>query len=192
MKKSSGLDYSKSVINADGSISTPYITNQNNPAIKAYVKAVQKGMPKDYVFPKLSTLESEAVAPSYPHEKLLQALYFAWDLFERSQMPMFLIGPTAASVLQKKDLDGDTIYIGVRQNAWNGGAKRTLDSVAMPQEEKSHRAMYLFDGVRIIVTVFPDTECILSPDQVVYHQEVFYLPNTYRKFMDTYGRDAWK
>lgn len=133
-------------------------------------------------------INPEAVVISdYSHDQLLQALYWIFDAFERPAMPFFVIGDTAKSVLEHKELTGDKITVGVRDMIWLSGAKSIFDTYIQPKEVDGDKYTYIADnGVPVEVHVFKDDVCISSPDSKMYYNEVFQLPNPYSRFEEVY------
>jgi hypothetical protein len=134
-----------------------------------------------------TTSSSTKKSEDFSHDQLLQALYWVHDLFDRANMPFFLVYNTAESVLQKKQLEGDSVQVGVRLLEWNSGAKTIIDTFAQPDMKESEEATYIYNGVPVVVHVYTDDRCITSPDTVIYNAEYFKLPNPYRRFMEVFG-----
>lgn len=129
----------------------------------------------------------QSARPQYSHDQLLQALYWIFDAFERSNMNFFLIYSTAESVLEQKDLEGDKITVGVRDMIWASGARQIFETYVQYVEKVDNKLTYTADnGVPVEVTVFRDDECIMSPDVKMYHSEAFHLPNPYSRFLEVY------
>jgi hypothetical protein len=123
-----------------------------------------------------------------PAEKLLAALYYIWDAFERANMPFFLVYQTARDVMLNHDLTGSKVEVGVRGVEWISGAKRVFDNFAgEPLEETPEKATYMHVGVPIVVHVYQkDDECIVQTDMVRYRYEEFKVPNPYQRFLEVY------
>lgn len=124
---------------------------------------------------------------AFTHNQLLKALYWAHDLFDRANMAFFLVYNTAEDVLQKKQLEGDNVQVGVRLLEWNSGAKVIIDTFAQPTSKDTDTATFVYEGVPVVVHVYTDDPCITSPDTVIYHAEYFKLPNPYKRFMEVFG-----
>jgi len=209
-KKSSGLDYSKTEVIADGVTKTPYITDQDNPQVKEYVEAVEKGtvppsqvsgtpLPfaessiKYHVYRKLDESVNRCECEKGKDHQdidsplLLNALYWIFDAFERSNMTFFLTYSTAESVLEQKDLEGDKITVGIRDMIWQSGARQIFDTYVQYKDKEDNKLTYIADnGVPVELTIFSDDECIMSPDTKMYHSEAFQLPNPYSRFLEVY------
>lgn len=123
------------------------------------------------------------------HERLLEALYWIWDAMERGNMNFFVIGDTADSVINNKDLSGTKITVGVRRLEWNSGAKRIVDAFATPLTETDDKVTYEYEGVPVELYLFDDDPSITSPNQIIYHSEYFKFPNPYSKFQEVF---QWK
>ena len=137
-----------------------------------------------------STLPSTK-KPEYTYDQLLQALYWIWDGFDRALMPMFLVYDTAESVLGKRLPEGNTIFVGVRNNEWTAGARTILYNFTGDPIEKTptHEVFKNpFNGVLINVYRFNDDPCILNTQTVMYEREYFQLPNTYEQFIERFGQ----
>lgn len=120
-------------------------------------------------------------------DRLIQALYWIWDGFGRTAMPMFLVHQTAKDVIANHDLKGDKVEVGVRRTEWLSGNKGILDIFAQPLFEDVNKAQYEFEGVPIIVHVYDDDDCIMNLDHKLYRHETFKLPNPYNRFEQLYG-----
>lgn len=123
----------------------------------------------------------------FSHEELIKALYWTFDVFDRANMNHFLVYKTAEDVLQKKHLEGNGIYIGVRLNEWLSGSKNIVDSFAQPVEETEDYIKYEFEKIPVYLYIFDDDPCIVSLNQIMYEREYFKLPNPYSGFMDRFG-----
>lgn len=122
-----------------------------------------------------------------PH-RLLAALYYIWDAFERSSLPFFLVKETAESVMKQHDLKGDKIDVGVRDMEWRGGSERIFKTFMGEAEiETDSEAIYTFEGVPIVVHIYPDHECLRQTDNILYKNEDFRVPNPYSQFKQLYG-----
>lgn len=126
---------------------------------------------------------------SFTHDELIDALYFAWDGFDRSNMKWFLVGETAKRAKMQRDLTGDGVDIGVRANEWRGGAERVFTTVMPdPLEESDSLVLYEHNGVPIRLHIYePDDECIVATDSIMYRNEQFALPNPLERFEELYG-----
>ena len=123
----------------------------------------------------------------FAHDQLLQALYWAFDFMDRAMINFYLVGSTAESVKNQKDLFGDKINIAVRKNEWASGAKNIADAFAVPLKEAPTKVEYEYQGVPIILHVLEDNEMLTSADSILYASEVFRLPNPYDKFVEEFS-----
>lgn len=107
-------------------------------------------------------------------------------------MGMFLVYNTAEDVLQHKQLQGDGVHVGVRKMEWTTGSKPILDAfLNAPIEVTEKYSKYIYEGVPVYIHIFDEDQCIKSTNQVMYENEYFMLPNTYKQFMDRFGA-SWK
>lgn len=140
-------------------------------------------------------IEGNKIVYSYPPDKLMQALFWIWDAFERTNMGMFLVYETAECVLQNKDMTGDKITVGVRDLEWISGSTTILKAftgnpveISINTEENRFEVFKSpFNEVPVYVYIFKAHPCITNTNQVFYRNEYFMLPNTYKEFINTYG-----
>ena len=118
----------------------------------------------------------------FTHDQLLQALYWVFDFMDRAMINFYLVGSTAESVKNQKDLFGDKINIAIRKNEWISGARNIADAFATPLKETETKVEYEYQGVPVIMYVLEDNEMLTSSDSILYASEVFRLPNPYEKF----------
>lgn len=141
---------------------------------------------------KTKTEELSTEISTYPHQSLLDALYFIWDAAERGQLQIFLVGDTAKQVINGGDLSGDYIAVGVRKNEWNSGQGRITQeflSHEIPHgkiEFDDEREVYIYNEVPIEVKLYDENPCLTSFDIVYYGYETFNLPNPYKTFVEKY------
>ena len=130
------------------------------------------------------------IKPVFAYDKLLQALYWIWDAFDRANMGMFLVYGTAESVFENKLPDGNKITVGVRLNEWNSGSTPILKAfTGEPLEvtEKYVRFKNPFNNVPIYLYIFKDDPCIINTQEILYEREYFKVPNTYKRFIEVFG-----
>jgi len=119
----------------------------------------------------------------YTHQKMLQALYWIWDGFDRALMKMFVVGKTYDSVKNNKDLEGDKIEVGVRKLEWDSGSKNILDAfVGQPTSSSEDSVTYDYNGIPVIVHIYPEDTSITSLDTKMYFGENFCMPTPYSRF----------
>lgn len=128
----------------------------------------------------------------FPHDKLMQALYWIWDAFDRSAMGMFLVYGTAQSCMKNTDMIGDRITVGVRKNEWFSGSKPIL--MAFTGEPIELGVNYVvfknpFNTVPVYVYIYSEDESIVSTGQILYENEYFKVPNTYERFVKVFGEN---
>jgi hypothetical protein len=121
----------------------------------------------------------------------MKALYWAWDGFDRCAINFLVIYDTAESVMKRKDLKGDGVYIGVRKLDWEGTSRRVFDAFAgAPNEVTEERETYLVDGIPVYIYSFDEDLCLRNPDIVLYEKENFNVPNPYSRFLELYGNSS--
>lgn len=126
----------------------------------------------------------------FPFDKLMQALYWVWDAFERSSVGMFLVYGTAEVVLQNKLMEGDRITVGVRGNEWRSGSIPILKAFTGEPVETTEKYVVFknpLNDVPVYVYIFHEDPCILNTQDVLYEREYFKLPNTYKQFIEVFG-----
>lgn len=162
----------------------PY-TDQENPVVKEYVQAVERGLQKE-IDENIQSAPMPPLGEVAPHEQLLKALYWVYDFMDRALINFFLVGKTAEAVLAKKDLFGDKITVGVRKLEWESGARRIVDSFVTPIKEEKYTVEYEYERIPVILYVLEDDATIQSTDQQMYKSEFFKLPNPYEEFRKVY------
>lgn len=122
-------------------------------------------------------------------EILLQALYYVWDAFERSNVPFFLTGQTAEDAMANKDLSGEIVTVGVRRVEWVSGGGRVFRTfMGEPISEDPGRATYRYENVPIYIGIYDDHDCIIGTDSINYRYETFRVPNPYSTFTQLFTR----
>ena len=135
-----------------------------------------------------STLKKSSVPEiveviSLPHDQLLKALYWIWDCMERSSVTLLLVGSTAESVKNHRDLIGDKITVAVRKNEWDSGAKNIVDAFATPIVDNGTTLDYEFEGTPIKLFILEDNAMLTSADTILYKSEYFKMPNPLEQFV---------
>ena len=128
--------------------------------------------------------------PTFLHDQLMQALYWIWDAFDRASMGMFLVYNTATDAIQNKELRGDRVSVGVRDLEWISGSTPILKAFTEEPIETTDKYVVFknpFNEVHIYVYIFKSYPCIESTKELLYENEYFKIPNTYRKFIDIFG-----
>lgn len=122
----------------------------------------------------------------FSHDQLLAALYWIHDAMDRGSVNFCVIGKTADSIINNKDLYGDKVEIAVRKNEWNAGGKNIVDAFALPEieGETEHGLMCTYNhfGTPIELYILEDSATLTSPNQIIYHAEYFKFPNTLEQF----------
>ncbi len=154
----------------EGITRIPYVTDQENPAIKEYVAAMEKGLSKDL-----------------SHDKLLPTLYFILDSFERASLDFFLIRQTAKDAIASHQLTGDHIDIGVRNNEWMSDAKDILfayfdDEHVEKKEEVPGHITFQWKDVPFTLHFYEDNPCITALNTITYEYETWHIPNQFERF----------
>lgn len=167
------------------------VNGQTIPVTNPQQGIPQPSTPVDAITPTVTTAPTvqivEEELPPSPSE-LLNALYYAWDAFDRANVVFFLVNQTAKDVKDQFDLTGNGVEIGIRRMEWVSGGRRMLDAfLGLPTEESESQAIYLYNNVPITLNIYEDSSCITSPDTILYRNEVFRLPNTLELFEKTYG-----
>jgi hypothetical protein len=135
----------------------------------------------------MESMENTKIQSTTNPDELLKALYWIWDVFDRCNVPFFLVNQTAKDVIAQRDLTGNKIEVGIRRNEWVSGGKRLIDAFATPTSETDNGATYQFEGVPIFLYVYDTSDCIEQTDMVRYKYEQFKVPNPYSKFIEIYG-----
>ncbi len=127
-------------------------------------------------------------------QDLLDALYWVWDAFDRSNVPFFLVHQTYEDAIKDRSLRGDKVEIGIRKNEWNSGGRRILENFIQPVKESETEALYEFRRVNsnevpvpVILHIYPDSPCITATNPIMYKYENFSVPNPYSEFIKIYG-----
>lgn len=161
--------------------------------MKTKTQHIHKISKKPVVAPPVGS-PPQVIQQAIDSQELLDALYWIWDAFERSSIPFFLIYQTYEDAKANHDLTGDKVEIGVRRNEWISGGRRIIDGFILPVTETDDEVIYHYKKVNssnqpilVIVHVYDDSPCIKSLDMIHYRYEEFYVPNTYKTFLEIYG-----
>lgn len=144
---------------------------------------------------RITAVEPEIVDLDLGHDKLMKALYWVWDMFDRSNQPFFLVHDTAEQAIKHHALKGSKVEVGIRRNEWNSGATRVLLTIMgepleftqSENEEGYDIARFEHEGVPVFVYIYPDAECVMQLDSIHFQHEWFKVPNPYTKFKELYG-----
>lgn len=129
-------------------------------------------------------------AKEYPHDKLLQALYFAFDLFSRPNIPFFLLDDTARSAKDNQPLKGSQITVGIRDLEYQERSMSIMSAFCLPIEKDETHMRFEFEGVPILVKIIQNGGAMFtSLDNVHYYYESFNVPNPFDVYWD--NRDKY-
>lgn len=140
------------------------------------------------ISPQQPKAVDEAKTESYPHDKLLAALFFFWDGFERSSMNFFLVKQTAEQVMSNSELSGDRITLGIRRTEWRGGQAGIFKDFMehegiVPVEKTKEYLKFVYQDVPVYLYFYPDSPTLTSFDVYFYCNETFNVPNPYLSFV---------
>lgn len=130
------------------------------------------------------------VNTAFTEPELMEALYWIWDAFDRCSMGMFLVYHTAIHAMNNEFMDGNRITVGIRKNEWISGSTPIL--LAFTGEPVETWGTYVvfknpFNAVPVYVYIYADDPCITETAQILYANEYFKVPNTYRRFEKVFG-----
>ena len=126
------------------------------------------------------------------HDRLLEALFFFWDGFERSNMNFFLTGKTADQVKSDILFEGDRLTLGIRLNEWVGGQGRIFKDFMehehmVPKKVDEDTLLFNYKNIPVYVKKYEDNPYITALDISFYHNETFNIPNPLKDFELKYG-----
>lgn len=133
-----------------------------------------------------NVVDAVTTIPLLGHNQLLSALYYIWDVMERSNITMIAVGATGESIRNTAPLQGDKIEVAVRKNEWDSGASRIAETFAPADTSEENKLKYEFNGVPIVVHILNDSETLQQADTKIYHSEYFRLPNPIGKFLEEF------
>lgn len=123
-------------------------------------------------------------------DKLLEALFFFWDGFERSSINFFLVKDTAKQIKADQPLSGDKLTIGIRHLEWVGGQDRVfkafIEHERIEHEEFEHGIIYKFKEVPVYLYIYEDNPCITGLDIAFYRNDTFNVPTPFDTFCEKY------
>lgn len=125
------------------------------------------------------------------NEKLMEALFFFWDGFERATMNFFLVKDTAKQIIDNQPLSGDKITLGIRRMEWNGGQERVfggfIEYENIVQEKISdNHIVFTYKNVPVHLYIYEDNPSIDALDIVFYNNETWNIPNPFKTFEEKY------
>lgn len=138
---------------------------------------------------KSDTVVKEVV--NIPHDKLLDALFFFWDAFDRASLNYFLTGKTAKVVKSGEDLSGEGLTLGVRRLEWVSGQGRIFKDFmtheeVLPKMKDKDVLLFTYKGVPVVIKLYDDNPCITTLDIAFYGNETFNIPNPLDRFTKEY------
>ena len=125
------------------------------------------------------------------HDKLLEALFFFWDGFERASMNFFIIKDTANQIIANVQLSGDKLTFGIRRNEWNGGQQRIFRAFMehekiLPKKVNENCLLFTYKEVPVYLYIYEENPCLDALDIVFYNNESFNTPNPFKTFCEKY------
>ncbi|MFA5314271.1 MAG: hypothetical protein WC375_13305 [Methanomassiliicoccales archaeon] len=121
-------------------------------------------------------------------EALDKALWYADDMFSRSQIEYMLFGDTAYSILHNTHPKYQKISLGTSH--WNITAfSRRIFSLTNPDAEvDDHKIKFKSpDGVPIEMRIYyNDYPFLRNPDKVSYRMDTYNIPNPFDKYWKVY------
>lgn len=124
------------------------------------------------------------------HDKLLEALFFFWDGFDRASMNFFLIRDTAHQMIENKPLSGSKLTFGIRRMEWNGGQQRIFRAYMEHENvlpKGNHEMLtFKFKDVPVELYIYEENDCLSSFDIIFYNNETFNIPNPIKGFEERY------
>lgn len=127
------------------------------------------------------TTSSQSTSKHFDHHQLLHALFYIFDAFERPLIPMVLLGDTAESAINKQELKGDSVHVGVLRKDLTESGMRIMNLYAEAVEVNKDYMVYFFEDVPIIVHILEYDDTLANPDIVYYQNESFYIPRDFTK-----------
>ena len=116
-----------------------------------------------------------------------EALYFVEDLFERCQIPFFLLGKVAKNVVENLDADfeTDTVEVGVKKKHLTESGLKALKMLLSGQDVKFTDKSIEFEhkGMKIVIKIIhKNWEVLEKPNHVFYRLTHFKVPNPFKKY----------
>lgn len=124
------------------------------------------------------------------HDKLLEALFFFWDGFERASMNFFSVKDTARQIKADQPLEGNSLTLGIRRMEWQGGQDRVfqafIEHERIEHEDFEHGIKYTYKGIPVYLYIYDDNPCITTLDIVFYNNDTFNMPTPFDTFCEKY------
>ena len=164
-------------------------TKQN----KSAFEQIQEDRARDEgTIPQASETPKPVEKVTIPHDKLMLALFWLWDAFDRALIHFFLVGKTAEDAIAQKKQENDKVEIGVRRMEWKSGSTPILKAfMGEPLVETENHAEYFHNTVPVYIYFFDDDPTVTSIDSFMYMNDNFSVPNPYSKFIERFGT-SWK
>ena len=142
-------------------------------------------------------IQDDAVAAiskqSLPHGELLKTLYFLFDTFKPFGIQFFPVRQTAEDMIAGRELSGDQIDIGIRKNEWNETSKfyvyHNFDNEHVETLSRNTEIEeYEKDGVKIVLHIYSDNDCISYLSSIQYEYEDWQIPQRFAEFTEKYDK----
>lgn len=130
----------------------------------------------------MGTTINQPIIKDLGHDRLLEALFFFWDAFERSNINFFLIRDTAKQVMAGSSLSGDRLTLGLRKLEWIGGQERVFKAFMEyekypPKNHGDNYMMFDYKGVPVYLYIYDENPALEALDVVFYQNDTFNIPN---------------
>lgn len=121
-------------------------------------------------------------------EDLDFALTKVEEIFERAMIPFVLLGETARSVIEKDQVDGNKIEVGILRRHLQETAKSILDIVLPGFKEKGGKIEFMVDEVPVEVKIIEKKyKYFERPDRVFYKITQYCIPNPFGRYWEVRG-----
>lgn len=132
-------------------------------------------------------LDAKPVVTDLGHAKLLSGLYFIHDAMHRAMLHFFLVKQTAREAIARKQLSGDHIDIGVRNNEWANDSKDILFSFFDNEHvtkisELPDQITFSWQDVPFTIHLYDDCEPLMALIPITYEYESWDIPNQFERF----------
>lgn len=117
-------------------------------------------------------------------EKLDNALFYAFDLFQACMLNFFPMNNTAYQMINNQRLAGEKVQLGVRQKDL-APTTRSILKIAHPGIDiQDKKIIIIHEGIEIEVRIIKKHYRVLDNlDQIIYAYETFWIPNPIDSFM---------
>ncbi len=144
---------------------------------------------------EIAEVKIDKVVPqnSIPSGELLKILYFLFDTFKPFGIQFFPVRQTAKDMLAGRELSGDQIDIGIRKNEWNETSKfyvyHNFDNEHVETLSRNDNTEeYEKDGVKIVLHIYSDNDCISYLSSIQYEYEDWQIPQRFTEFCEKYDK----